>query len=66
MNTMKSKMDQQTELLRLIVQKMEIKSEDDENDDVALEQNKPVDLWSSAFKNICLRNSVLHQLNTSS
>jgi hypothetical protein len=39
MDAIKSKIDQQTELLKLIVQKMEIKNEDDDYDDLSFEIN---------------------------
>lgn len=64
MNNMKSKIDQQTDLLKLILQKMEIKSEDDDNDDISADKQKITNLWNSAFKNIRLRTSVLHQFNS--
>ena len=61
---MKSKMDQQTELLKLIVQKMEIKSEDDDNDDLSFENNKALSQWSYPLNNIRLKTSILQKLKT--
>jgi hypothetical protein len=44
-------MNQQTELLKLIVQKMDIKGDDDDNSDQSLDNDKN-ERWNSVFKNI--------------
>jgi hypothetical protein len=64
MDAMKSKMDQQTDLLKLIVQKMEIKNKDDDYDDLSFENNKTLNQWSSALNNIRLKTSVLQKFKS--
>ncbi len=61
---MKSKMDQQTDLLKLIVQKMEIKNKDDDYDDLSFENNITLNQWSSALNNIRLKTSVLQKFKS--
>jgi hypothetical protein len=48
---LKKEMNQQTELLKLIVQKMDIKGDDDDNSDQSLDNDKN-ERWNSVFKNI--------------
>jgi hypothetical protein len=64
MDAMKSKMDQQTDLLKLIVQKMEIKNKDDDYDDLSFENNITLNQWSSALNNIRLKTSVLQKFKS--
>ena len=61
---MKSKMDQQTDLLKLIVQKMEIKNKDDDYDDLSFENNITLNQLSSALNNIRLKTSVLQKFKS--
>jgi hypothetical protein len=48
---LKKEMNQQTEFLKLIVQKMDIKGDDDDNNDQSLDNDKN-GRWNSVFKNI--------------
>ena len=43
---MKQSMDQQTDLLKVIIQKIEIKTEDDDNVEPQYETNKSVGMWN--------------------
>jgi hypothetical protein len=66
---MKTGMDQQIELLKLIVQKMDIKTEDDDNDEASVQNingdsNANREIWNSNIKNTRLRNMVLKQFLT--
>ena len=58
-------MNQQTELLKLIVQKMEIKTEENDNDDFSCGTKNIASRnsqWNSVFKNIHLKNLTFKQL----
>ena len=67
---MKTQMDQQTELLKLIVKKMEIKTEDGDNDSDAVQvsfeniKSKKDSAWSGNIANSRLRSLVLQRLMT--
>jgi hypothetical protein len=63
---MKTSIDQQTELLKLIVQKMDIRTEEDDNDENCVETqngdaNTRTQLLNSNIKNTRLRNMVIKQ-----
>ena len=59
---MKLSIEQQTDLLKVIIQKMEIKTEDDDNDEPQYETNKSVAMWDNGFKNVRLKNFVINQM----
>ena len=59
---MKLSIEQQTELLKVIIQKMEIKTEDDDNDEPINEANKSAEMWNNGFKNVRLKNFVINQM----
>ena len=61
---MKTVMDQQKSLINLILQKMEIKTEENDIDKSisSSDPDKTRNLWSNGLRNVRLRNFMLYQL----